>query len=211
MTEPIFHLAQPSDWARSIDVYSPASVEEEGFVHCSTDRQLPQVARTHYSGQNDLILLTIDPVLLDEGTLVYEDLYDLGQEYPHVYGPLPCRAVAKTGPYLDHLEEGLWLDNRFDREWMDRILHPDYTGVGISGRTQSRDEIVSLSRVGFDADLPHDDYRFELIDEDVALATYVSRDALDGVDRPARRVSVWVNTNDGWRLRFHQGTPLLGE
>ena len=68
MTEPIFHLAQPSDWARSIDVYSPASVDEEGFVHCSTGQQLAEVARTFYSGRNDLILLTIDPGMLDEGT-----------------------------------------------------------------------------------------------------------------------------------------------
>jgi uncharacterized protein (DUF952 family) len=208
VTEPLFHLAQPSDWARSVDVYSPASVEEEGFVHCSTEQQLPDVARTLYSDRNDLILLTIDPDLLEEGSLVYEDLYEMGQEFPHIYGPLPCRAVVTTGPYLNHLEECLWLDNRFDREWMDRILHPDFSEVGMSGRTYTRDEFLGVPRVEFSADLPHEDYRFDLIDEDVGLARYTSHDTQDGVERHAQRSSVWVNTNEGWRLRFHQGTPV---
>ena len=61
MTEPIYHLAQRSDWARSTSTYEPPSVESEGFVHCSTPTQLPGVARRFFDGQNDLILLTIDP------------------------------------------------------------------------------------------------------------------------------------------------------
>ena len=208
MTEPIFHLAQPSDWARSIAVYSPASVDEEGFVHCSTGQQLAEVARTFYSGHNDLILLTIDPGMLEEGTLVYEDLYQAGQDFPHVYGPLPCKAVASTGPYLNHLEEGLWGETRLDPEWMERILHPDFTVVGVAGDTHTREEILTGPRVELEAELPHEDYRFDLIDEDVGLARYTSHHTYDGVERTAHRSSVWVNTNEGWRLRFHQGTPL---
>jgi hypothetical protein len=55
--------------------------------------------------------------------------------------------------------------------------------------------------------LPHDEYRLDLIDEDVALARYVSRSHHDGAEPGAERTSVWINTNEGWRLRFHQGTP----
>ena len=126
-----------------------------------------------------------------------------------MYGPLPCRAVAGTGPYLNHLEESLWWDNRFDREWMDRILHPDFSEVGMSGRTYTRDEVLGVPRVEFQAELPHEDYHFDLVDEDVGLARYTSHDTHDGVERHAHRSSVWVNTNEGWRLRFHQGTPVL--
>lgn len=104
MSDPIFHLAEPGNWAARTDIYNPPSVEEEGFVHCSTSQQLPGVAKTLYAGRGDLILLTIDPGLLDEGTLVYEDLYGHGDLFPHVYGPLPTRAVLSTGPYRDHLE-----------------------------------------------------------------------------------------------------------
>lgn len=71
----------------------------EGFIHCSTGEQLPGVARTFYAGREDLILLTIDPELLGEGRLVYEDLYDHGDLFPHIYGPLPVRAVISTGTY----------------------------------------------------------------------------------------------------------------
>ena len=50
--------------------------------------------------------------------------------------------------------------------------------------------------------------RLDLIDEDVALARYTMRQSSNGDERAAQRTSVWVNTNDGWQLRFHQGTPV---
>ncbi len=208
MTEPIYHLAEPADWARSIDTYSPPSVEAEGFVHCSTGRQLPAVARERYIDHNALILLTIDTEGLDDQTLVYEDLDGGGEQFPHVYGPLPTSAVVQTGPYLTHLEEGLWLETRFDGEWMDKILHPDFSEVGMSGRTYTRDDAVNTPPCDLQARLPHEALRVDLVDEDVALARYISHDTYDGVERHAHRTSVWVNTNEGWRLRFHQGTPL---
>jgi uncharacterized protein (DUF952 family) len=106
LTEPIFHLADPSAWSASSSAYSPASVEIEGFVHCSTRDQLIEVARAVYADRDDLVLLTIDPDRLVEGTLVYEDLYDHGDLFPHVYGPLPTRAVVSTAPYRAHLADG---------------------------------------------------------------------------------------------------------
>lgn len=210
MTEPIFHLAEPGDWARTTDTYSPASVEEVGFIHCSTAYQLPRVARELYADDNHLILLTIDPDALDHATLRYEDLYNLDEKFPHIYGPLPTSAVISTGPYLTHLEEGLWLDTRFDRDWMDRILHPDFSEVGMSGRTHTReDTLESTSReVDLAVRLPLEGYRLELVDEDVALVRYTSHHTVDGAERHGHRTSIWIKTDSGWRLRFHQGTPL---
>ncbi|HEX6300022.1 MAG TPA: DUF952 domain-containing protein [Acidimicrobiia bacterium] len=98
MTEPIFHLARPKDWAKSIDVYHPRSVDEEGFIHCSTAAQLARVAHELYAGENDLVLLTINPEALDDETLLYEDLHDLGEEFPHVYGPLPPQPCWPPAP-----------------------------------------------------------------------------------------------------------------
>lgn len=207
MTEPIYHLAQPGDWAGSIDEYRPGTFDVDGFIHCSTAEQVPEVARDLYGDKNNLILLTIDPDALGDA-LVYEDLYDRGEEFPHIYGPLPTIAVLATGPYLAHLEEGLWGETRFDRVWMDRILHPDFTEVGRSGNTYTREQILSTSTARLNVQLPHESYRLDLIDEDVALVRYVCRSSEDGFDLPAERTSVWVNTNEGWRLRFHQGTPL---
>lgn len=210
-SEPIFHLAEPADWARSTDTYTPTGAEGEGFIHFSTARQLPKVARELYGDRNDLILLTIDPTALDDESLVYEDLDGLGQDFPHIYGPLPTSAVVATGPYLAHLEEGLWLETRFDPEWMDRILHADFEEVALSGRVHSRDNTLGNPVSELDVTLPHEHYQLELIDEDVALVRYVSHDTSAGVHRHAHRTSIWLNTNDGWQLRFHQGTPLAAD
>lgn len=211
MTGYIYHLAKPDDWARSTDHYIPPSVDGEGFIHCSIVEQLPMVAHDRFGDDNDLILLTIDPDRLDDQTLVYEDLYDLGWEFPHVYGPLPTSSVVNTGPYLTHLEDGLWMtEKRFDRMWMEKILHPDFAEVGMSGRTYDRTETIDARRPSqaYENTLPHENYSLELVDEDVAMVRYISRPKYGGVERPSHRSSIWVDTNEGWRLRFHQGTPL---
>ena len=208
MTAEIYHLARPGDWAASTDEYRTASLDEEGFIHCSTADQLAAVARRHFLFQNDLILLTIDPAPLGD-MLVYEDLYDLGEPFPHIYGPLPSSVVLETGPYLEHLEEGLWIDETaFDREWMGRMLHTGFTEVGRSGRSYTREDVLAAPAAHLEVELPLERYRMEIIDEDVALVRYVSRQTIEGSYRPAERNSIWVNTNDGWQLRFHQGTPL---
>lgn len=208
MTEPIFHLADPGDWARSTEEYRTAGLDEEGFIHCSTAGQLGSVARQIFMDHNDLILVTVDPDSLDDEALVYEDLYGEGTEYPHVYGALPHSAVIATGPYLEHLEEGLWSRQRWDPVWMDRMLHPDFTEVGRSGHAYDRAQVLEAEPDPFEIELPLEGYRLRLIDEDVALVRYVSRIVVDGVRQGAERSSLWVNTNQGWRLRFHQGTPL---
>ena len=207
MSEPLFHLAEPRAWAAATDEYTPASLETEGFIHCSTREQLSRTARLLYADRNDLVLLTIDPEPIS-ANVVYEDLYASGEEFPHLYGPLPTSAVQATGPYINHLEEGLWLiDTRGDLGWMDRILHPDFVEVGMSGRTYSREQVLAVDIDGLEANVPLDGYRMDLVDEDVALVRYKSRDHIGDETRIAERSSLWINTNEGWRLRYHQGTP----
>ncbi|MFZ0013885.1 MAG: DUF952 domain-containing protein [Acidimicrobiia bacterium] len=207
MTEPIYHLAEPQDWAASTDEYRPASFAEEGFIHCSKGDQVSPTAREMFGRRNDLVLLTIEPDALG-ASLVYEDTYDLGEEFPHVYGPLPTSAVSATGPYLTHLEEGLWLDTRNDPSWMELMLHPEFTEVGRSGRRYGRAETIDASPVDLSVEIPLEDCRMVLIDEDVAMMRYVSRAHYEDGPAAAERTSIWINTNEGWRLRFHQGTPL---
>lgn len=208
MTAPIYHLAEPGDWARSTETYQPSTFAEIGFIHCSEAEQVAPVARNLYRDHNGLILLTIDPSGIPEGVLVHEGLDGADEKYPHLYAPLPTAAVTATGPYLTHLEEGLWLDTRWDPQWMDRMLHPDFTEVGMSGRVHQRQETIDAAPMELENQLPLEDCRLEPVDEDVAMIRYISRARYDGVERRARRTSIWINTNDGWRLRFHQGTPL---
>lgn len=99
--EPIFHLVPADEWARVGDPYSPTSLAVEGFVHCSSRNQLPRVAVTVFAGREDLILLEIDPGRLS-AEVVWEDLYDLDEDFPHVYGPIPLRAVVRSSPFRPH-------------------------------------------------------------------------------------------------------------
>jgi len=45
-----------------------------------------------FEGEKDLVLLCIDEKKVSS-EIVYEDLYQAGEEYPHIYGPLDVEAV----------------------------------------------------------------------------------------------------------------------
>lgn len=98
MSEPIYHLAEPDDWERRTTSYQSSSFVDEGFIHCSTVEQLPVVAAKLYPGRSDLIMLEIDTGVLG-GEIVYEDLYETGEEYPHIYAPIPVSAIVSAERY----------------------------------------------------------------------------------------------------------------
>ena len=87
-----------AEWAAASDPYAPASVAAEGFVHCSTATQVVGVATGLFAGRDDLLLLHIDPARLD-GELRWEDCYDHGQAFPHVYAPIDHDAIVAVTPY----------------------------------------------------------------------------------------------------------------
>lgn len=108
------------------------------------------------------------------------------------------------------LERTLWdPQSRNDPEIVDRLLHPDYLEVGSTGRLWTRDEV--LEPVGpFTAELT-ELAAAELVPGAV-LVTYTSVvPDLSGVDEvtggPVRCMSLWLQCDGRWRLRFHQGTP----
>ncbi|HEX9848660.1 MAG TPA: DUF952 domain-containing protein [Acidimicrobiia bacterium] len=208
LTRPIYHLAEPGDWAARTDVYQAPSLQRDGFIHCSTADQVDAVARRLYRGRCDLTLLTIDPGALGK-SLAFEGPAGSGETFPHVYGAIPTQAVLDTRPYLRHIEEDLWRpETRFDREWMDRILHQDFEEFGASGRHHSRLDTMDTPQRPFHAQLPLVGFRQASLTPDVALVNYLSRVLYENVEERARRTSVWVNTAAGWQLRFHQGTPV---
>jgi len=91
----VFHLAEPDDWARRADSYVPRGFEDEGFIHCSTAAQLEQVVRSFYPDRNDLVRLTIETVAVAD-LLVYEDLYEANELFPHIYGAIPLQAIVEA-------------------------------------------------------------------------------------------------------------------
>lgn len=93
----IFHLAARGQW-QSDESYRPASLIDEGFIHCSTASQLVGVANDRYAGRQDLLLVTIDPNA-SSAPVVFEDCYETGQRFPHLYGPLDTEAVVSVAAF----------------------------------------------------------------------------------------------------------------
>ena len=99
MDTAIFHIVPARDWEQAAEPYAPASLETEGFIHCSAAEQVPRVAAALFAGRFDLLLVEIDPGRL-EARVWWEDCYETGEEFPHIYGPLPQDAVIDVRPYL---------------------------------------------------------------------------------------------------------------
>ena len=89
-----------SEWeaARVLGDYRLDTLDSEGFIHCSTPQQVLGPANALYRGQDDLVLLVIDPARLT-AELVYEDCYEAGEAFPHIYGPLNLDAVVRVVPF----------------------------------------------------------------------------------------------------------------
>ncbi|MFJ4968498.1 DUF952 domain-containing protein [Streptomyces sp. NPDC088755] len=117
MTEPLLHLAEAPLWeaARRYGTYEMSTrgrtLQEEGFIHLSLPRQLPGVARMLYGDGHgdggggegegdghDLVVLVIDPTRLTD-PVRYEAMKPGGEEFPHLYGPLPVEAVVEVRPW----------------------------------------------------------------------------------------------------------------
>jgi uncharacterized protein (DUF952 family) len=102
MADRILHITERSLWeaARATGAYEIStrgrSLQEEGFIHCSTRAQLPAVAAFlygTYDGPDELVVLVVDPARLDV-PLRYEAPKPGAEEFPHVYGPIPVAAVV---------------------------------------------------------------------------------------------------------------------
>lgn len=86
--------------------FRPPSLESEGFIHFCFDHQVEWVANQFLRNVPALWAAEIDPALLEGESLKYEDP-GVGQEFPHYYGPLPCRAIERLIP-LSRNGEGEW-------------------------------------------------------------------------------------------------------
>ncbi|WP_281278821.1 DUF952 domain-containing protein [Paenibacillus kobensis] len=89
----IFHFITIEEWSKAqLDsLYTPHSLETDGFIHCCTSDQLDGMAKRLSNAGNNL-LLEIDEDLV-EPQVIYEDLYGLNQLFPHIYGALNLNSI----------------------------------------------------------------------------------------------------------------------
>jgi uncharacterized protein (DUF952 family) len=100
--ELILHLAIADEWDRAWSGREPyrrstrgASLDDQGFIHCSFPRQVQAVADAVFAGRDDVVLLIIDARRLTAELKV--EASD-GQSFPHIYGPLNLDAVVEALP-----------------------------------------------------------------------------------------------------------------
>jgi len=101
----IYHLIPRADWeSRPPGPYRAASLDTEGFIHCSRREQVERIANLFYSAVPELLVLEVDAGIL--GTS-WRDEDVQGESFPHVYGPIPEAAVLAVLP-LSRGPDGAW-------------------------------------------------------------------------------------------------------
>jgi beta-lactamase class A len=97
----IYHIAFHSEWAaaQGVGEYTVSTrdrgLADVGFIHCSTATQWPVVLDGVYADVGEgLLLLEIDPAQVHSPVRFEEGDPATGEEFPHIYGPLPISAVV---------------------------------------------------------------------------------------------------------------------
>lgn len=116
----IYHITTRGEWAAAqrAGSYRAASLDSEGFIHCSTWQQVLPVANHFYRGRGDLLLLCIDESRL-HAPLTWEaparpdpamaEFAASEDEFPHIYGVINLDAV-KAVTSLRERQGGFELD-----------------------------------------------------------------------------------------------------
>jgi uncharacterized protein (DUF952 family) len=100
----LYHIATIAQWQAAQDSgsYLADSLGTEGFIHCSTETQILQVANAFFRGQQGLVVLELDRNRLvsevrdewvDAGGMFPAEMSTV---FPHVYGPINLDAVVRV-------------------------------------------------------------------------------------------------------------------
>lgn len=91
------------------------------------------------------------------------------------------------------------------------MIEPDFLEVGASGRRYCREDVLDQLERRF-AETHSDEWETSEIQcrklaHGLYLLTYT---LLQDKSRLTRRVTIWRLTDEGWKVVFHQGTPVEG-
>jgi uncharacterized protein (DUF952 family) len=91
--ELIFKIVPRAEWeSESGDYHGSPHDKADSFLHFSTAAQLPETLTRYYAGQDDLILVAVDPKALG-AALKWEYSKSRGEDFPHLYAPLSPDAI----------------------------------------------------------------------------------------------------------------------
>ena len=94
----IFKIVPRLAWeSESGDYHGSAHDRADRFLHLSTASQLAETLRRYYAGQDDLMLVAVDPAALGPA-LKWEFSQSRGEDFPHLYAALSCDAIKWARP-----------------------------------------------------------------------------------------------------------------
>ena len=98
---------------------------------------------------------------------------------------------------------------RKSRSRLEELLHDSFIEIGRSGKIYNKEQILTSLQSEATHRVWSQDYALQPISDGLVLLTY--RSAHVGPDesltRFSRRSSLWEKSEQGWKMRYHQGTP----
>jgi uncharacterized protein (DUF952 family) len=94
-SEYIYHITSKEEWeqAKTNKEYLPKNFEQDGFIHCAIEKQIPGVLDRFYKNQIGLVKLKIEKEKVQRPVL-FELAQDLDELFPHIYGALNFDSVV---------------------------------------------------------------------------------------------------------------------
>lgn len=169
----ILHLTNSANWieAQRQGFITAPSLAAEGFIHCSTEHQMRDVANKYYRGATDMVLVHIDPATLTSPLKWEPPAHIDGSpslldepHFPHIYGVINLDAVIRVINFPSHP------DGSFD-------LPAQLTAFSIIPIKQvphHHDHAAQLSLDAWKHDFPEDTLQTYL-DMFTATGTYANR------------------------------------
>jgi uncharacterized protein (DUF952 family) len=99
---PIYKILLPAEWAafEAAGVFEGSPLDRaDGFVHLSGAAQVAGTAGRYFAEEPELVVLAVDPAPF--GDRLRWERSPSGEDYPHLYAPLPLSAVVAVHRITD--------------------------------------------------------------------------------------------------------------
>jgi len=166
-------LTNSANWieAQQQGFITAPSLATEGFIHCSTEHQMRDVANKYYRGATDMVLVHIDPVTLAsplkwEPPAHIDGSPSLPNEplFPHIYGVINLEAVIRVIDFPSHPDGSFNLPAQLTAFSITHIKEVPHL----------HQQAAEMSRVAWKHDFPEDTTQTYL-DMFTATGTYANR------------------------------------
>ena len=97
----IYKILTHSEWeaANKLGYVKTDLDDKDGFVHCSTAKQLALTLHLYFKEEKSVVLCEIDECDLNRSEYFFEKTLSNNrseQEFPHIYGKLSIEQISKT-------------------------------------------------------------------------------------------------------------------